>query len=167
MSFLKNFKKGFRTAKKIQKNMSKLAKSFENGSKSVDTNRANKKQKFNNVTLSQVDKLSGIDFEYFCADLFSNMGYNAQTTKASGDYGADLVLTKNGTKIVVQAKRYSKNISVGAVQEIVSAKAMYRSSEAWVITNQYFTKNAITLAQANGVKLIDRDMLAELIKTYK
>ncbi|MCL7748759.1 restriction endonuclease [Halalkalibacter alkaliphilus] len=42
-------------------------------------------------------------------------------TKGSGGYGADLVISKNGVKTVV-VKRYSSNIGVSAVQEIVATK---------------------------------------------
>lgn len=44
---------------------------------------------------------------------------------------------------------------------------MYDATEAWVITNNYFTKQAQKLAETNDVYLIDRDELIEMILDTK
>ncbi len=72
-------------------------------------------------------------------------------TRAAGDFGADLILKKVDKKIVVQAKRYSKNVGISAVQEVVGSKAHYNADEAWVVTNSGFTEAAIDLARSNDV----------------
>jgi restriction system protein len=109
--------------------------------------------------LNEVDKMSGLEFEQFLVPLFEKLGYQAHVTKGSGDFGADLVLHRKHKKIVVQAKRYSKTIGVSAIQEIVAAKGYYNASGAMVVTNNYFTPAAENLAQANKVRLLDRDEL--------
>ncbi|HEY9569713.1 MAG TPA: restriction endonuclease, partial [Metalysinibacillus sp.] len=78
---------------------------------------------------------------------------------ASGDYGADLILHKDGQKIVVQAKRYKNNVGIRAVQEIIPAVAYYKADVAWVVTNSYLTKQAQNLADSNDVVIIDREEL--------
>jgi restriction system protein len=118
---------------------------------------------YRNVDIAKVDKMTGLDFEEYLAPLFQMQGYSAKVTQGSGDYGADLVISKNGVKTVVQAKRYSSNIGVSAVQEIVAAKPFYHARKAMVVTNQYFTKQAKNLARANGVQLVDRDSLIAMI----
>ncbi|MCQ6282638.1 restriction endonuclease [Bacillus sp. EB600] len=110
-----------------------------------------------------IDDMEGIEFENYLKVLFQSLGYNASVTKTSGDFGADLILWKNSTKILVQAKRYSKKVGVSAVQQIVAAKNMYNADEICVATNNYFTKPAKQLAQANDVNLIDRDQIVQLI----
>jgi restriction system protein len=60
-------------------------------------------------------------------------------TRLGGDYGADLVLSKDGKRIVVQAKRYSKNVGLKAVQEVRGAGSHYGASAVWVITNRDYT----------------------------
>ncbi|MEG0473449.1 MAG: restriction endonuclease, partial [Solibacillus sp.] len=40
---------------------------------------------------------------------------------------------------------------------------MYNATEAWVVTNSHFTKQAKKLADINGVYLIDRDELIDII----
>ena len=104
----------------------------------------------------EVDQMSGKKFEEYLQVLLETRGFNAKITPASGDYGADLVLKKNGTKIVVQAKRYKKNVGIRAVQEIVSARRHYKADECWVITNSDFTEQAKRLALSNDVRLINR-----------
>lgn len=113
--------------------------------------------------ICEVDKLGGLEFEHFLAPIFEKDGYRAEVTQGSGDYGADLVLTKNHRKYVVQAKCYSSNIGVSAVQQIAAAVPYYKAHGAIVVTNQYFTKAAQNLAAVNGVRLIDRDELAGMV----
>lgn len=107
----------------------------------------------------EVDKMSGRKFEEYLQALLKAKGYYVQLTPASGDYGADLILSTKGKKIIVQAKRYKKNVGVKAVQEIASAKSHYRADECWVITNSSFTEQAKKLASSNQVRLIDRKHL--------
>jgi restriction system protein len=114
--------------------------------------------------LYEVDKMDGHDFEHYLAPLFERLGYRAEVTKGSGDFGADLILRKKGKKYVVQAKRYSGSIGVSAVQEVVGALGYYKAHGAMVVTNNYFTPAAEELAKHNRVQLIDRDELAHMMK---
>ncbi|AZU65000.1 hypothetical protein CHR53_15565 [Neobacillus mesonae] len=118
-------------------------------------------QKLLQSGIYQVDSMSGTTFEDYLATILKAKGYRVQQTPISGDYGADLILSTNGKKIAVQAKRYSDKVGIQAVQEIFSAKNYYGVDECWVITNSYFTAPAINLADSNDVKLIDRDQLVD------
>lgn len=110
-----------------------------------------------------VDKLTGEEFEEYLFNLFKNLGYEVELTPASNDYGADLILTKGNEKIVVQAKRYSAPVGISAVQEVIGAKNYYKANKCMVVTNNYFTPNAIELAKSNDVELWDRDILIKMI----
>ncbi|MEH7272628.1 restriction endonuclease, partial [Neobacillus vireti] len=81
----------------------------------------------------------------------------------SGDFGADLLLKKDRKKIVVQAKRYSKDVGIKAVQEVMGARSYYKADEAWVVSNSYFTKAARELARNGNVALVNRDELIDYI----
>ncbi|RJX40848.1 hypothetical protein D3P09_02160 [Paenibacillus pinisoli] len=113
--------------------------------------------------IADIDKMDGRKFELYLGHLFKAHGYAAEVTKSAGDFGADLVLTKASKKIVVQAKRYSKNVSLKAVQEVHTAMNHYGATEAWVVTNADYTEQAYTLAKSNGVRLINRQQLIEMI----
>ncbi|WQT34458.1 restriction endonuclease [Helicobacter pylori] len=107
--------------------------------------------------LQKIDAMNGFEFEEYSKIFFTSKGFEVSITQKSGDYGADLIIEKDGIKWAVQAKRYSHKVSPKAIQEVVSSKAYYACEKACVITNSYFTQAAQKLAQANGVILIDRD----------
>jgi restriction system protein len=113
--------------------------------------------------ISEIDKMDGHRFEHYLGHLFKSQGYITEVTKAVGDYGADIVLSGHGKRIVVQAKRYGKNVGLKAVQEVHTAIAHYRAAEGWVVTNSDYTDQAYTLAKSNGVRLINRAELIEMI----
>ncbi|HBH1594043.1 TPA: restriction endonuclease [Clostridioides difficile] len=106
--------------------------------------------------------VTGADFELYLKDLFCQLGYEVITTKASGDQGADLIISKNGIKKVVQAKFYSSSVGNKAVQEVIGAIKFYKADLGMVITNNYYTKSAIELASVNNIELINGDDLIDL-----
>lgn len=110
-----------------------------------------------------VDGMSGTEFESFLQRLLEKFGYRAYATAKSGDYGADLIVYKDGLRMVVQAKRYSKSVGIKAVQEALGAVKHYSVSKALVITNSRFTKQACNLAASNDVELWDRGDLFDFI----
>ena len=118
------------------------------------------------LNISQIDSLSGTEFENLLKDIFEKQGYGVKTTKQSHDFGADLILNKNGKVSILQAKCYSKNIGIKAIQEIISAKKHYLAEEMFVATNRYFSKEAVILASEHDVRLIDRDVLVKLVRQY-
>ncbi|MEK3966310.1 restriction endonuclease [Paenibacillus sp. FSL H7-0323] len=113
--------------------------------------------------IAEIDNMEGVQFEQYLGHLFRSQGYKAEVTQAAGDYGADLVLSKDGKRIVVQAKRYSKNVGLKAVQEVRGAVSHYGASAAWVVTNRDYTEQAYKLAKSNNVRLIGREELIEML----
>lgn len=116
--------------------------------------------------ISQIDSLTGEEFEVLLKTIFEKQGYNVTLTKKSHDYGADLVLQKGNKLAVVQAKCYGKNIGIKAVQEIISAQKHYGANEMFVATNRYFSRDAIVLASEHDVRLIDRDVVTRLVRDF-
>ncbi|MEG4346309.1 restriction endonuclease [Microcoleus sp. A003_D6] len=113
----------------------------------------------------EVDEISGKEFERFLEIHFKNLGYSVTLTQDSQDYGADLILYKDGLKTVVQAKRSKNPVGIKAVQEVAGAVRHYKGNKGRVITNNRFTENACNLAQSNDVELWDRKKLIEFILT--
>jgi len=114
-----------------------------------------------------LDDLTGHQFEIYLAKLLGNLGYKIETTGKTADFGADLIAINNGDRWVIQAKRYSSKVGITAVQEVLGAKRYYNGHSTGVITTNYFTPAAKTLAEVNDVLLIDRDGLFELISKEK
>lgn len=117
--------------------------------------------------IEEIDKMDGREFERYLATLFKGLKYKVDLTRASRDFGADLVISQNGRRIVIQAKRQSKNVGLQAVQQVQTSIAYYRANEGWVVTNRDYTSSAYELARSNRVKLINRDKLIDLILQLK
>jgi restriction system protein len=116
--------------------------------------------------IAEIDQMTGTEFERRLVILFRALGYQVTHVGAVGDFGGDLVISKDATRTVVQAKRYTKNVGVKAVQEVVAAQRMYDCTAALVVTNRDFTAPARTLARSNGVELWGREQLvARLLAT--
>lgn len=126
-----------------------------------------RKNKFKHSGIEEIDKMDGHTFEKYLKSLFMTLGYKAIVTQSSGDFGADLILEKNNMRIVVQAKRYSNNVGISAVQEAHAAIPFYKAHQAWVVTNAGFTKSARQLASSTNVRLIGRSELIELLLQAK
>lgn len=123
-------------------------------------------RRFGAAKAAELDQLDGVEFEEFLAGLYRAQGYTAELTPTSGDYGADLILSKDGQRIAVQAKRYIGSVGVGAVQEALSGMAYYNCQTAWVITTGTFTANALELARKSGVKMVGRSEIGNLMAQH-
>jgi len=110
--------------------------------------------------------LRGADFEKLLYRLYEKMGYAVQLTGKTGDQGGDLIITKEGKRIVVQAKRYQDLVNNKAIQEAVAAKGIYNCNSATVIVTSDFTDGALELAKANYVYLINGKKLREFLLYY-
>ena len=113
--------------------------------------------------IRQIDRMDGRTFEEHLERLFRRLGWTVERTRYSGDFGADLVAVQGDERLVVQAKRSQSKIGVKAVQEAVAARGYYGCEQALVVTNNHFTRQAMELAEANGVELWDREALVQAL----
>lgn len=118
--------------------------------------------RYMNSTIHAVDNMSGEEFEEYLQAHFKSKGYHVEHVGQKGDFGADLILGRGNDKIIVQAKRYSSNVGVAAVQQVISAKEYYGGSHAMVVTNSHFTSAAKQMADRCAVELWDRDTLKKV-----
>jgi restriction system protein len=109
--------------------------------------------------IREIDRMDGKRFEEYLEFLFRKLDYRVQRTPYLGDYGADLVIEKEGLRTVIQAKRSRHRVGIKAVQEAAAAQGYYGCTAAMVVTNSAFTPAAVRLARANGVLLGDREWL--------
>jgi HJR/Mrr/RecB family endonuclease len=128
---------------------------------------AEQNHKFRAIQIANIDSMTGIVFERYLQKLLSTQGYSVSTTQASGDLGVDLVASRSGEKIAIQVKRSKTKISRRAISDAVAGMQHYRCNKAMVITNNYFTPGAVTLARSTGCVLVDRDMLAKWIVEFQ
>lgn len=113
--------------------------------------------------IEDADNMSGVEFEEFLLHHFTKRGYQGYLTPTTEDYGADILLHKDGRRIAAQAKRWKSAVGIKAVQEVIGATKYYNADKAMVITNSTFTENAFELAKANGVELWGRKELMRFL----
>ena len=112
-------------------------------------------------------EMSGLAFEYFCADVLLIDGFtNIIVTKASADNGVDIMAQKNGESYIFQCKCLTHTCSNKAVQEIVSANTIYRADHMGVICNTKFSTSAKVLANTNKVELYSIGTIKHMLDKY-
>ncbi len=124
------------------------------------------KRKHTIVWKRDFDEMNGTEFEQFCVQLLKRNGFwQVRQTPGSGDRGVDVLATKAGHNYAIQCKRYSGSVGNGAVQQAYSGKAIYNADIAVVMTNNYFTKQAIEDARKLGVQLWNRDIIKSFMSS--
>ncbi len=124
-------------------------------------------EKYKGLQIANIDSMNGIEFEQYLEKLLISQGYGVKTTQASGDLGVDLIASRDGDKIAIQAKRYGTNMSRRAISDAVAGMYHYNCNKAMVITNSYFSPGAKELAESTECILIDRDTLARWINEFQ
>lgn len=109
------------------------------------------------------DLMEGHDFEYYCAELLKKNGFQeVEVTKGSGDYGVDILASKDGVTYAIQCKCYTAPVGVKAVQEAYAGRDYYDRMVGVVLTNQYFTQPAVEAAGKLKILLWDRGYLEDM-----
>jgi len=117
--------------------------------------------------------LDPLEFERFITGLLHQMGFEAQTTKASGDGGVDIeaVLDRPivGGRYLFQCKRFAADNPVGsaAIREFYGALIADRKAAKGVfITTSTFTPQARAFAEGLSIELIDGEQLQRLLDEH-
>lgn len=113
---------------------------------------------------SNYNTMTGPEFEKFCSFLLSKNGYeNIKITPTTGDHGIDIFAEKEDITYAIQCKCYSTNVGNSAIQQAYTGKCLYKKDVAVVLTNQFFTQQAIDEAKELGIKLWDKTKLDSFI----
>ena len=112
--------------------------------------------------VQRLNDISDVEFGQLMAYYFRHhQGHVVEATAASGGRGADLMIAVAGRRVSVLLKRKDVPVGNGAVREALGGRASYGANEAWLITNNAFTRRTRYDARRKGVRLIDGDELAE------
>ena len=106
------------------------------------------------------------DFEYLVAEAYRRQGYAVDYSLGKGaDGGVDLVLRKDGRKVLVQCKQW-KTFSVGrpVLQQMAGIRNDEQADEVIVVTTGQFTGDARAYAEGKPIRLVDGPRLLELVK---
>lgn len=119
---------------------------------------------------SDINSLTGIEFEHICQNLLEKMGMITETTKASGDGGIDIIAYNTqpmlAGKYIIQCKRYTGSVGEPIIRDLYGVVNSERANKGILITTSFFTSNAKTFADGKQIELIDGSKLAELLLQY-
>ena len=79
--------------------------------------------------LEKIDNdINGYEFEELSKEILLKNGFNSvEITKKSNDFGVDLIAVKDGIKYSIQCKKFSSQVGLKAVQEVIASKSMNRT----------------------------------------
>jgi restriction system protein len=120
---------------------------------------ARREAKYIRSGLREIDTMTGDDFENYVAAQLRSAGYRVAMTRATGDFGVDLIARKGKERMAVQCKRYGRRVGAAAVQQVVSGSLLHGCTSTMVVSNQEFTPAAIQLAQVHSCELVGRGRL--------
>jgi restriction system protein len=112
----------------------------------------------------RVDSLEGTSFELALVELFEGLGFDEVTHIGGFDKGADIVMVREGERLAVQAKRQATPVALSAVRQLVDGIRRYDCDRGLVVTNSFFTQQAIECAEVWGIELWDRRTIAEFLE---
>jgi restriction system protein len=102
------------------------------------------------------EQLSPSQFEHALCNRFEKLGFKLKVTQYSGDGGIDLSgLDENGNQVIIQAKKYSSNVGVSVVREMIGVRKNHPSDPRTMIVSLVgFTRGAKALASEEGIVLM-------------
>ena len=112
--------------------------------------------------------LTPYQFEEFIAELFRKMGYSAFKTKSTGDYGADVIAEKDGKRVLIEVKQYSKgnNVTPKEVQRTLGSLHYHKANKAVFVTTSDFTVRARDIENEAPIELWDKKTLHQMVRKY-
>jgi restriction system protein len=114
------------------------------------------------------DALNGMswqEFEMLVGEAFRRRGFAVAETGGGGaDGGVDLVLTKDGEKLLVQCKQWrAYKVGVNVVRELYGVMAAKGAAGGYVVTSGQFTQEAKDFASGRNITLMDGAALKSLL----
>jgi HJR/Mrr/RecB family endonuclease len=124
------------------------------------------------------DKLHEVDsrqFEHLIADLFHDMGWEVELTKATRDGGRDILAHLNTGVVrllcLIEAKKHRKDRPVGVqlVRNLYGTFCDEQANSAMLVTSSYFTSEAKKLQERHKYQLALKDYadVVEWLANYK
>lgn len=115
--------------------------------------------------IDSIRELTWFQFEKLLCEAFKREGYCVEHTGTDGpDGGVDIRIRNEESRKLVQCKHWKKNqVGVGVVREMLGIVTSERADEGIVVTSGTFTRDAISFAEPNTVRLIDGAQLEVMI----
>jgi restriction system protein len=115
--------------------------------------------------IESIREMTWQNFERLVGEAFKRKGYSVEERGgASADGGIDLILRRNGKKILVQCKRW-KNLSIGVshIRELYGVMVAERANGCIFVSSGTYTADARDFAKGKPIRLIDGEELVGMI----
>lgn len=115
--------------------------------------------------LETLRALTWQDFERLVGEAYRRDGYVIEEVGGSApDGGVDLVLHRQGSRVVVQCKRWkSAQVGVTLIREFFGVTVAEKAERGIFVTTGTFTPDAIEFARGKPIELVDGHRLAALV----
>ncbi|MEZ5333603.1 MAG: restriction endonuclease [Thermoanaerobaculia bacterium] len=128
-------------------------------------------------TLDEGENIAAMDwedFEHLIRELFElefgRQGGQVKVTRASRDGGIDVVVFDpdpiRGGKIVIQAKRYTNTVGVGAVRDLYGAMQHEGAMKGILVTTSDYGPDAYEFVKDKPMTLINGAQLLHMLQRY-
>lgn len=116
--------------------------------------------------LESVAALGWRHFEQLVGEAFRRQGYAVEETGLGGaDGGIDLVLRKDGRRVLVQCKHWrQRHVGAKVVREMYGLLAHHRADEVKIVCSGTYTSDANAFAKGKPIKLVDGEELLHMIR---
>jgi len=116
--------------------------------------------------LESISALGWRDFESLVGEAFRRRGYTVEETGLGGaDGGIDLILRRDGRRILVQCKQWRRQkVPVNVVREMYGLLTHHAADEVRIATLGGFTGDAERFARGKPIELMNGETLLEMIQ---
>ncbi|WP_436374714.1 restriction endonuclease [Cytobacillus sp. BC1816] len=114
-----------------------------------------------------ISKLADEQLEDFTVSLLSKLGYIVKKPIDENPDISFLLASPTGNQAIVKIKSHKREVGIRLVQKTLRQMDNYDAAECWVITNERFTSQAIEFAEANNMRLYDREQFIKWILKAK
>ena len=125
-----------------------------------------RRQIFNRQTdINSIRDLSWSNFELLIGEAYRRQGYQVTETGGGGaDGGIDLILQRNGERVLVQCKQWKVfKVGVKPIRELYGVQMAERAHRAIFVTSGVYTQEAKAFAAGKPLELIDGERLCKMI----
>src|SRR5574337_887451 len=116
--------------------------------------------------LESIAALGWRHFEQLVGEAFRRQGYAVEETGLGGaDGGIDLILRKDGRRVLVQCKQWRRRqIPVNVVREMHGLLAHHHADRVKIVCTGTYTRDAAKFAQDKPIELIGGEELLQMIR---
>jgi restriction system protein len=116
--------------------------------------------------LEALRALSWQNFERLVGEAYRRQGYVVEEVGGSApDGGIDLVLHRQGSKVIVQCKRWKTvQVGVSSIREFYGVAVAENAERGIFVTTGTFTQDALDFADGKPLELVDGRRLAVLVE---